>query len=83
MVILHEPSCKNGGIDHIKIPISPNRLSIIDSYKDAYSKNEVVIPSYNRDLDYEIFNSMKSNGSNIMLDGLMVILSSHLEWRSL
>ena len=60
---------KMGGIDHIKIPISPNRLSIIDSYKDAYSKNEVVIPSYNRDLDYEIFNSMKSNGSNIILDG--------------
>ena len=60
---------KLGGIDHVKIPISPNRPSIIDSYKEAYNNNEVVIPTYNRDLDYEIFNSMKSNGSNIILDG--------------
>ena len=60
---------KLGNANHIKVPIMPSGTSLIDSYNVAYETNEVLIPSYNRNLDYEIFKSMNLHNSRIIFDG--------------
>ena len=58
-----------GNAEHIGVNIDLKKQDLLASYQEAYETNDVVIPTYNRNLDFEIFKSMKKHGSNIIFDG--------------